>query len=110
MICAMEWQRNLMLKLLMYIKYELKAPQKARKLYNKNKTVMKNVNEAYKEVYGDYPKCGCRNFARFKEDYQRQNQLIFSAVRSYQKQHIHDLETYKKCHKILDELYPAAYS
>jgi hypothetical protein len=71
---------------------------------------MKNVNDAYKEVYGDYPKCGCRNFARFKEDYQQKNQLIFSAVRSYQKQNIHDMETYKKCHKILDELYPAAYS
>lgn len=87
-----------------------KHSKKSENFTKRTTTVMKNVNDAYKEVYGDYPKCGCRNFARFKEDYQQKNQLIFSAVRSYQKQNIHDMKTYKKCHKILDELYPAAYS
>lgn len=39
-----------------------------------------------------------------------QRQIVFTAVRKYQMEHLSDLALYKECHHILNELYELTYT
>ena len=39
-----------------------------------------------------------------------QRQIVFTAVRKYQLEHLSDVALYKECHEILNELYDFTYT